>query len=90
MPEVKLNLIPSEGPEIPCKPGDARIIRAKEGHLSLVWVCPKCGQLVSTADGHKHVYNPETKSLTPSIVCAKEKGGCGYHGFLTNGIFNEC
>lgn len=25
-------------------------------------------------------------SLSPSIFCQPEKGGCGFHGFLTNGI----
>ena len=27
----------------------------------------------------------ETLSLTPSILRAKEKGGCGWHGFITAG-----
>lgn len=27
----------------------------------------------------------ETLTLAPSILRAKEKGGCGWHGFVTNG-----
>lgn len=27
----------------------------------------------------------ETLTLTPSIHRVKEKGGCGWHGFITNG-----
>lgn len=27
----------------------------------------------------------ETLSLTPSILRGKERGGCGWHGFVTNG-----
>jgi len=27
----------------------------------------------------------ETLTLTPSILRSKEKGGCGWHGFITNG-----
>lgn len=52
----------------------------------LIIVCPKCGR----ATAGRHIYNKETKSLTPSIVHNKDLGGCGYHGFLTNGVFTEC
>ncbi len=27
----------------------------------------------------------DTLTLTPSIHSRKEKGGCGWHGFITNG-----
>lgn len=27
----------------------------------------------------------ETLTLTPSILRSKERGGCGWHGFVTNG-----
>jgi hypothetical protein len=27
----------------------------------------------------------ETLTTTPSILRSKEKGGCGWHGFITNG-----
>ena len=32
----------------------------------------------------------ETLTLTPSILRRVEKGGCGWHGFLTGGVFKEC
>jgi hypothetical protein len=90
MPEVKLNLIPPDAdPWYPTKPGDASIVDYGT-HLGLVWCCPQCGEATSTANGSKHVFDPKTNSLTPSIVHSKKLGGCGYHGFLTNGIFKEC
>lgn len=53
--------------------------------LGLIIVCPKCGKKTSG----RHIYNKETRSLTPSIVHNQELGGCGYHGYLTNGVFTE-
>lgn len=32
----------------------------------------------------------ETMSLTPSILRSIDKGGCGWHGFLRNGVFEPC
>jgi hypothetical protein len=32
----------------------------------------------------------ETLTLTPSILRSKEKGGCGWHGFITNGEIASC
>jgi hypothetical protein len=88
MENIKLNLLIGDN-EWPEKPGDA-IMVTYPTHLGLVWCCPKCGQNTATANGHKHVFNPKTNSLTPSIVHNKDLGGCGYHGFLINGIFKEC
>jgi len=36
------------------------------------------------------LYNPETKTYHPSIIHDKKLGGCGWHGWLINGIFKEC
>ena len=33
-------------------------------------------------------YGPRTR--TPSILRAKEKGGCGWHRFITNGEVRIC
>lgn len=33
---------------------------------------------------------PETLSLSPSIFHRTEDGGCGWHGYLTNGVFTPC
>lgn len=30
----------------------------------------------------------EAATLTPSIFCVHEKGGCGFHGFLTRGVLS--
>jgi len=32
----------------------------------------------------------ESMTLTPSIHIVKEKGGCGWHGYLTDGEFKSC
>lgn len=32
----------------------------------------------------------ETLTLTPSILRSNEKGGCGWHGFVTNGEIQTC
>lgn len=32
----------------------------------------------------------ETLTLTPSILRSKEHGGCGWHGFVTNGEVISC
>ena len=86
---MKLNLVGGKDQiQYPEKAGDAIIIDYKT-HIGLVWCCPKCGQITSTARGSKHVFNIETNSLTPSIVHNIKLGGCGYHGFLTNGEFKE-
>lgn len=35
------------------------------------------------------VRDPATVSLVPSILHATERGGCGWHGFLTHGVFTS-
>lgn len=63
----------------------------KEGKLishGLIICCPRCGK---TSTG-VHTYNPETKTLYPSIVCNSIKDDetkCDYHGWLRNGIFTD-
>lgn len=32
----------------------------------------------------------ETLTLTPSILRARDKGGCGWHGFITYGAVTSC
>lgn len=49
----------------------------------LIMCCPKCGKVSSGP----HKYNIETKSLSPSIVHGIE--GCGFHGYLTDGIYYD-
>jgi hypothetical protein len=96
MAEVKLILVEDGYPE---KPGEASVYTYNVNGktlLGLVWCCPQCGKPATSVDkkdkdgnfiGKAHSYNPETKTLSPSIVHDKKLGGCGYHGWLRNGIF---
>jgi hypothetical protein len=65
----------------------------------LHFACPGCGQLGGVNCGHPKPAqglswdivsgspaDPATLTLTPSINCV---GCCGWHGFLTNGVFNS-
>lgn len=89
MKDIKLNII-NETDGYPEKPGDAFEYKDSNNIIKLCWCCPKCGKPTATANGHNHDWDPKTKSLTPSIVHDVELGGCGYHGFLTNGVFKSC
>ncbi|WP_439627456.1 DUF6527 family protein [Gemmata sp.] len=66
----------------------------------LLFACPGCGRMGSIgADKQKHangpswqivsgeLVEPETLTLSPSINCV---GCCGWHGFLTAGVFKSC
>lgn len=92
---IKANKINAEK-DIPENVGDIMEYTLPTGHIHIVWICPNCKQRVTSVDrpenenGKAHIYYPETISMTPSIVCNKEHGGCGWHGFLTNGEFKEC
>lgn len=68
--------------------GDAHTVIGHGGRIQLILVCPGCGEASGSAGSH--VYNKETQSYTPSIVHDKKLGGCGWHGWLKNGIFTEC
>ncbi len=63
----------------------------KDGKLisyGLIICCPKCEK---TSTG-PHMYNPETFTLHPSIVCNSITDAgvkCDYHGWLINGIFTN-
>jgi len=82
---MKLNLV--TGNEQLLNRGDARVV-TKNGLTQLVIACPRCG-VVSASRG-KHVYNKKTQTYKPSIVHDIKFGGCGWHGWLTNGEFTEC
>lgn len=84
---IKLNLV--EDFDLLINKGDAmEYLNKNLGYNQLVMVCPGCGQISASAGKHK--FNKETLSYHPSIVHNKELGGCGWHGWLTNGIFKEC
>lgn len=82
---IPLNLVTDD--EALLKPGDAMTLE-KDGRLQLVIVCPGCGKISGSAGNH--VYDPVSKSYTPSIVHDVNLGGCGWHGWLTNGVFSKC
>lgn len=84
---MKLNIV--EDDELLLNKGDAVIIDYGDGRQGLIIVCPQCGKRSASKD-QKHTYNPQTQSYTPSIVHNASLGGCGYHGWLTNGIFTPC
>jgi len=80
------------------------IMPSSDGHGayggSLLLACPGCGQVSSmrVADPKPaqspswaitagSINEPETLTLTPSINCV---GCCGWHGWLTGGVFNSC
>ena len=82
---MKLNLV--EGNEQLVNKGDAIIVM--KGKLKqLIIVCPGCGK--ATASRGEHIYDENTQTYTPSIVHDKNYGGCGWHGWLTNGEFKQC
>lgn len=83
---IKLNLV--EDHELLINKGDAIVVKGNEGKTQLIIVCPGCGAISSSRGSH--VYNRETKSYHPSIVHDRNYGGCGWHGWLTNGIFTQC
>lgn len=59
---------------------------------SWILCCPKCGQMGSPREGQKWTVtggsfdDVTTLTLSPSIA----KSCCGWHGYLRNGVFEEC
>ncbi len=75
------------------KKGDAILMVGKHSEtgkqiIQLAICCPNCGAVSASAGNH--IFNEKTKSYHPSIVHDKELGGCGWHGWLTNGVFTTC
>jgi hypothetical protein len=69
-------------------PGDILPVTGRGGFPQLIIICPGCGQKSASAGNHK--YDKETISYHPSIVHDTSLGGCGWHGWLTNGEFKQC
>lgn len=81
---IKQELMPYE-----LKKGECIVVDYNDnGRLGLIMCCPRCGETSASKD-QKHTFNRETFSYTPSIIHDVELGGCGYHGYLTNGIFTD-
>ena len=82
-------------------PGSVEVLK----YDGVVWgygfTCPGCGSKSFLAlDGENpeprwtvtagDLQKPETVTLSPSIFHTKERGGCGWHGYLTAGVFRPC
>jgi hypothetical protein len=70
----------------------AFLVTYSEGkNCSIVYKCPGCNKAVIITDkdsGHNNAHweiDFETLTAKPSIVHDKNKGGCGWHGYLTDG-----
>ncbi len=86
------------------EPGDAILLTSRDDKsvIGLLCSCPGCGKHlaldfvrerpdhprwnVAAGDPSK----PETLTLSPSILHDPAKGACGWHGYLTNGVFTPC
>lgn len=84
--DVEFKLV--EDDELLTEPGRAVMFTYPDQSLGLILCCPQCGKASSSSTGG-HKYNPETQTVTPSIIHDKKLGGCGWHGFLRNGKFSN-
>lgn len=74
-------------------PGDFQFY---SGFIGMVICCPGCGSL-SALPFRPHEppswgWNGDriNPTLSPSVFHTKEKGGCGWHGWLKNGQWESC
>jgi hypothetical protein len=84
MEPVKLNLVENID-DVKNRADGMVVFYRTDNTYQLIWICPACGQRTTG----KHKYDKETKSLHPSIVHDLTLGGCGFHGWLTNGWFKD-
>lgn len=82
-------------------PGSVEV-RAIDGEVwGYAFACPGCGRsgylaLSDLNPGPRwsvtagDVARPDTVSLSPSILDPAERGGCGWHGYLVNGVLSPC
>lgn len=66
--------------ELVLRPGDYYLL--PDG---LLMCCPGCAQ--RSGPRGKWTYDASTKTAMPSIHHDPAFGGCGWHGYLTNGVF---
>lgn len=82
------------------QPGDVEPL----AYGGVVWgygfACPGCGSKSYLALDEENppprwsvtagdIRKPDAVSLSPSILHDRSKGGCGWHGYLTRGIFTS-
>jgi hypothetical protein len=83
------------------EPGDVALFECADGTVEdLAIACPGCGRRSSLplVAGYRSrwtvtggdVRAPASLTLSPSIWHRIEDGGCGWHGYLRNGVFEPC
>lgn len=86
------------------EPGECVLVTSRDGDAvtGLVHACAGCGSVVSLDFAGARANHPqwsvlsgdpskpETVTLSPSILHDPAKGGCGWHGYLRNGVFEPC
>lgn len=83
------------------QPGDVEALAIDGRVWGYGFACPGCGSKSFLALDAENppprwavtggdVANPATVTLAPSIFHTAERGGCGWHGYLTNGVFAPC
>ena len=81
------------------KPGSVEIrhwpaaAQSGDGVAGLAIRCPGCGSESYLPTGDSRGWNlvsEDPLTITPSVFHTKEKGGCGWHGFLTDGEWRSC
>ena len=94
---VKLTTVNNEVDWIDFKEGEyAFLVTYKEHTLcAIAFKCPGCDQpLCISLKDHKEEpgwkINFETLTATPSILHSRNGKGCGWHGYLTDGILKPC
>jgi len=103
MPDVPFQLVDSVNHQdedgVKAQPGQGKFSAwygEPDSLASLLYHCPGCGKLVSCSIKPRQENGPswefsgtkEQPTLKPSIIHDKTKGGCGWHGWLTNGVFS--
>lgn len=83
------------------QPGDIEVRGAGHDAGGYAFACPGCGSRSWLAIGPDNpsprwtvtegdVARPDTVTLSPSIHHTKDRGGCGWHGYLMRGVLAPC
>jgi hypothetical protein len=104
MTDIKMRHCPDQDPDED-QAGDFTFLhdgQPDKPRTFLRFVCPRnperhCGVFVHPSPGvpHSHVWewdgNVESPTLSPSIHCGPNSHpGCGWHGFVRDGVLKEC
>jgi len=71
-----------DDPDLVLLPGDYYVMGE---NIGILMCCPGCGK--KSGPKGKWKVDIQTESVTPSIHHDPALGGCGWHGYLTNGEF---